>query len=142
MHLVILVSITVTSLVSSGNALSTTTDSDQIKISQLAPPYVVNTAAAVENNGERNLRTGTRINDEEERGKTWAFLKGLLPDETEKEIRALKKLASTFQGYQAADKMPYDAYKAAKRMGYSRNEAVKYGMRYEKYLENPSAYHR
>lgn len=128
-----------------GNAFPT---GEQTKI---LSTNLLQSAAAVQNDrgdGKRLLRfveTTPDDGDDEERG--WLDLKGLftgtaqnLARKAAKEEEAIKGFATEFSHWNAKDKLPLDIYNNYIIRGYSEKKAMEMGLRYETFLNNPSAY--
>ncbi|GMF30912.1 unnamed protein product [Phytophthora lilii] len=120
---------------------STAKDFDEVKVSQMIPPNMVTGNTG---DGKRLLRSVERDNKSDEERTNWAAFKAKIPwtasYESNKETEKIKKLASTFAEYHNEDKMPYDAFLIKGGLN-NYAKAMKYGQRYEKYLENPTLYH-
>ncbi|KAF4128996.1 RXLR effector domain-containing protein [Phytophthora infestans] len=134
---ILLVGVALT-LLTAGSALSTVVSSESASLLQS-----VDAVRQVDVVEKRSLRMETIDDDNtEERGASWTdLLKSYMPGTLANETSKIKKLASTFAGYRAQDLHPHTVYKIAKKqLKYPFKKAVKYGYRYEKYLESPSLY--
>ncbi|EGZ21580.1 hypothetical protein PHYSODRAFT_496913, partial [Phytophthora sojae] len=79
---------------------------------------------------------------EEERGFNWPALKRAFSGKSADEVAIIKRYADHFARWDGEEKMPYDVY-LLRRINFkdSHEEAMKWGLRFEHYQSNPSAYH-
>ncbi|GMF56122.1 unnamed protein product [Phytophthora fragariaefolia] len=115
-------------------------ETEQVHPQIVSAQYVnaLNTGSQRLLRAENGLNGSVKENSEERA--TWSNLKALFPGTTEHEVKAIKANAERFSKWKNKDRMPLDVYNRWKSKGASRSEAMKWGLRYEKYLENPSAY--